>query len=40
VARQLPQDEKARRADHAVENNGSRTDLRRNLAAILGMLPS
>jgi len=40
VARQLPQDEKARRADHAVRNNGSRTELQRNLAAILGMLRS
>jgi dephospho-CoA kinase len=40
VARQLPQDEKARRADHAVENNGSRTELQRNLAAVLGMLRS
>jgi dephospho-CoA kinase len=40
VARQLPQDEKARRADHAVHNNGSRTELRRNLSAILGMLRS
>ena len=40
VARQLPQDEKARRADHAVQNNGSRTELQRNLAAVLGMLRS
>jgi dephospho-CoA kinase len=40
VARQLPQDEKARRADHAVKNNGSRTELQRNLATILGMLRS
>jgi dephospho-CoA kinase len=40
VARQLPQDEKAQRADHAVHNNGSLTDLQRNLSAILGMLRS
>ncbi|HEY2637084.1 MAG TPA: dephospho-CoA kinase [Solirubrobacteraceae bacterium] len=38
VARQLPQDEKARRADHAVRNDGSVADLQRNLSAILGML--
>ena len=38
VARQLPQDEKARRADHAVRNDGSLTELQRNLSAILGML--
>jgi dephospho-CoA kinase len=40
VARQLPQEEKAGRADHAVENNGSVTELHRNLSAILGMLRS
>ena len=38
VARQLPQDEKVRRADHAVRNDGSLTELHRNLSAILGML--
>ena len=38
VARQLPQDEKARRADHAVRNDGSVDDLHRNLSAILAML--
>jgi len=40
VARQLPQDEKARRADHAVHNDGSIEDLDRNLSVILGMLRS
>jgi len=38
VARQLPQDEKAQRADHAVRNDGSVDDLHRNLSAILAML--
>jgi dephospho-CoA kinase len=38
VARQLPQDEKAQRADHAVRNDGSTEDLERNLSTILGML--
>jgi dephospho-CoA kinase len=38
VARQLPQEEKARRADHAVRNDGSIDELERNLAAVLGML--
>jgi dephospho-CoA kinase len=36
----LPQEEKAGRADHAVANNGSVTELHRNLSAILGMLRS
>jgi dephospho-CoA kinase len=40
VARQLPQAEKARRADHAVRNDGSIEDLDRNLSVILGMLRS
>jgi dephospho-CoA kinase len=38
VARQLPQEEKARRADHAVRNDASIDDLQRNLSTILGML--
>jgi len=38
VARQLPQDEKARRADHIVVNDGSISELERNLSAVLGML--
>jgi dephospho-CoA kinase len=38
VARQLPQEEKARRADHAVRNDGSIDELERNLSAVLGML--
>jgi dephospho-CoA kinase len=38
VARQLPQDEKAQRADHAVVNDGSLEDLDRKLSEILGML--
>jgi dephospho-CoA kinase len=40
VARQLPQEEKARRADHAVVNDGSVEELERNLSAVLGMLRS
>jgi dephospho-CoA kinase len=38
VARQLPQDEKATRADHAVFNDGSIKDLERNLSSVVGML--
>jgi dephospho-CoA kinase len=38
VARQLPQDEKATRADHAVVNDGSVEDLERNLSSVIGML--
>jgi dephospho-CoA kinase len=38
VARQLPQDEKAIRADHAVVNDGSIEDLERNLSSVVGML--
>ena len=38
VARQLPQDEKATRADHAVVNDGSIEDLERNLSSVVGML--
>ena len=38
VARQLPQDEKATRADHAVFNDGSIEDLERNLSSVVGML--
>jgi dephospho-CoA kinase len=38
VARQLPQGEKAQRADHTVRNDGSIDDLQRNLSTILGML--
>jgi dephospho-CoA kinase len=38
VARQLPQEEKARRAGHAVRNDASIDDLQRNLSTILGML--
>ena len=38
VARQLPQDEKASRADHAVVNDGSIDDLERNLSSVVGML--
>jgi dephospho-CoA kinase len=40
VARQLPQEEKARRADHAVVNDGSIEELERNLSTVLGMLGS
>lgn len=38
VARQLPQAEKAERADHAVVNDGTTEDLERNLSSVLGML--
>jgi dephospho-CoA kinase len=38
VSRQLPQDEKATRADHAVVNDGSIEDLERNLSSVVGML--
>ena len=38
VARQLRQDEKASRADHAVVNDGSIDDLERNLSSVVGML--
>jgi dephospho-CoA kinase len=34
-SRQLPQSEKARRADHVVVNDGSIEDLERHLSAIL-----
>jgi dephospho-CoA kinase len=37
-ARQLGQDEKAARAEHVVENDGSREDLERRLSALLGKL--
>jgi dephospho-CoA kinase len=38
VARQLPQEEKASRADHAVVNDGPMQELERNLSSVLGML--
>jgi dephospho-CoA kinase len=38
VARQLSQEDKARRADHTVVNDGSISELERNLSAILGIL--
>lgn len=38
AARQLSQDEKARRASFVVHNDGSQTDLRRELADVLGKL--
>jgi dephospho-CoA kinase len=38
VARQLPQDEKARRAGHVVVNDGSTEDLERNLSEVLAIL--
>ncbi|MFL5888400.1 MAG: dephospho-CoA kinase [Solirubrobacteraceae bacterium] len=38
VARQLPQDEKATRADHAVVNDGTIEDLERTLSSVVGML--
>jgi dephospho-CoA kinase len=34
-ARQIPQDEKARRAAHAIENDGTVEDLERSLASLL-----
>jgi dephospho-CoA kinase len=38
VARQLPQVEKATRADHAVVNDGTIEELERNLSSVVGML--
>lgn len=38
VARQLPQEEKARRATFVVHNDDSREDLERELSAVLGKL--
>jgi dephospho-CoA kinase len=38
VARQLPQEEKARRATFAVANDGSEDDLQRELSAVLAKL--
>lgn len=38
ASRQLPQDEKARRADHVVANDGSLDDLERSLAEMLAKL--
>jgi dephospho-CoA kinase len=38
TSRQLPQDEKAARADHVVDNTGSIGDLERRLSALLGRL--
>ena len=38
VARQLPQEEKARRATFVVHNDGSEDDLRRELSAVLAKL--
>lgn len=37
-ARQLPQDEKARRAGHVVENDGDVSDLEHRLAEVLGVV--
>jgi dephospho-CoA kinase len=37
-ARQLPQAEKAERAEHVVENDGSVEDLERALSALLAKL--
>lgn len=37
-ARQLPQKEKARRADYAIENNGSLRELRERIAALAATL--
>jgi dephospho-CoA kinase len=37
-ARQLPQDEKARRADHVVRNDGSREELKAELSRVLATL--
>jgi dephospho-CoA kinase len=39
-ARQLPQDEKARRAAHTVENDGSVEDLERSLGRLLRKMKS
>ena len=38
AARQLPQDEKARRATYAVENSGSVEDLEAKLSEVLSSL--
>ncbi len=38
VARQLSQEEKARRATFAIHNDGSEADLRRELAGVLAKL--
>ncbi|MCW3017709.1 MAG: coaE [Solirubrobacterales bacterium] len=38
IARQLPQEEKARRATFVVHNDGSEDDLRRELSAVLAKL--
>ena len=38
AARQLPQDEKARRATFVVRNDGSQQELERELSGILGKL--
>ena len=38
VARQLPQEEKARRASFVVRNDGTEEDLERELSAVLGKL--
>ena len=37
-ARQLAQDEKAARADHVIENDGSVEELERHLSSLLGKL--
>lgn len=37
-ARQLPQEEKAARAEHVVENDGTREDLERRLSALVAKL--
>jgi dephospho-CoA kinase len=37
-ARQLPQDEKAGRADHVIENDGSVEELERSLSALVDKL--
>lgn len=37
-ARQLPQEEKAARAEHVIENDGSREDLERRLSALVAKL--
>lgn len=37
-ARQLPQEEKQRRADYVIENNGSLRELRERIAALVGTL--
>lgn len=40
VARQLPQEEKARRATYTVTNSGTVEDLERELSAVLATLNS